>query len=428
MVNSYENRPNGWRGNDNNEWLKMVADAEMDRGQSEKREKKIIAAFLTGDKKKYLESDGEFEVSGGARQEFYDKRKNGEFSDEYERSFLRTIPRPVDSKATKKDVFSAIEQDWHLARILGNFTEAGFDHPETVDARHLSSFSDKYKTPMDFDVDAERFLEQIRGANSWRKYEEYKIDMTRFRKLLFGEQEEYYGSLKKLNKEAEKFGRGKLRGNEIWEREVAGEGLRRAKNEIMASVLTRDPGYMTGGGNYDIPDKDKSVFYNMMDRGGISWQEVDDMFRMVPRPVDKHKREIMDRMGEGREEWNAEYLAQQRVAGGLAGNAHYRKILSYVGAHMDGDERHPDEAFDNPDSITTSLVGGILDKYPNPVRFSSVVEGLLRKLKRGQTDSEYREYEGDVNALRRALYGDEQEKYFGAWNELWRDTARYMGR
>ena len=178
-----------------------MGEEERKKKETERQERKIISALLTHDADALFTHD----VDGFEERyydEFLEKRKSGEISDEDEAGMLEQIQTPAE-KMGAASLAEKMSYDKHMSKILHRFSEDNGSEYQWINGRNVDSFLGQYPTPFAFEEEKDTFLEMIKVNNSERKYQEYVRDMEKFQQTIYGKRCEYYNVLKGLDKKME---------------------------------------------------------------------------------------------------------------------------------------------------------------------------------------------------------------------------------
>lgn len=176
-------------------------ETERKKKETERQERKIISVLLTGDTDIISEHDVE-DFDTKSYDEFFERRQNGEISDEDEASLLEQIQTP-DKKVGAAVLAEKMSYNKHMAKILHRFSKDNGSEYQWINGRNIDSFMEQYPTPFAFEKKKDVFLGQIKANNSEHKYQEYVRDMDKFQHEIYGKRFEYYNVLKGLDAKME---------------------------------------------------------------------------------------------------------------------------------------------------------------------------------------------------------------------------------
>ena len=200
-------------GNNAEQW-NAVDDSpnEVNIVPDERQQRKIVA-FFNG----VMDAAGlpDADISSSEKQDFCERLANGEISLEDKKQLLNSIAGPehqygagavytglAQGKNGQLRRIRCIEGNEHLQKMTSLFIGRGFQRGAEVGASGVAEFWRRYETPIDFESDAEQFLEDIRQNNSPAKYREYQRDMRELKLVMFGKRQEYWEQLQLLEQEA----------------------------------------------------------------------------------------------------------------------------------------------------------------------------------------------------------------------------------
>lgn len=186
---------------------------ESEQTNLEKHKNKLTRFYLSlGDQRYiYRSSDPEFssdEVTQSDRDAIVENIKNGVDYSDIEKKLLTNIAGPEYSRVGDEivyrpdRVFDEMSDDKHQKRILTYMTGQEWEKYNETDARNIDMFLREYPTPMDFERDAEDFIQLIEDANGEEKGQEYREAMEQFKHTVYGKKYEYFLAMQDFHREA----------------------------------------------------------------------------------------------------------------------------------------------------------------------------------------------------------------------------------
>ena len=200
---------------DNDPWdmsaeiaARQAAEQELtERQTAERQQRKIVAALMGG--------DGEVDASAlnakdvelpvGAKEQVQAMMMRGEVDVDTERRLISSIKDPIN-QIGNGSMYQKMTGDRHQMRILGAMTTEngrGFKDFSVMSALNIDMFLARFPLPMDFEKEADDFLDMIERFNDKEKRKEYEKSMADFKKAIYGKRQEYWAQLKDLRKDAE---------------------------------------------------------------------------------------------------------------------------------------------------------------------------------------------------------------------------------
>lgn len=163
-------------------------------GQIEKNQ--IIKAILKRDLNFLRTKDAE--VSDDERETFYRRIMNGQIGKADFSKVIDSLPHGDLNK-----VYEEIRDDKYALRIVAYMTGLGFDNYASVNGDSLEKFVKRYKSPVVFESARNDFLSAIEESNPEQKYLDYKNEMEKLVKAVYGEKEHVYELYDEFVREAE---------------------------------------------------------------------------------------------------------------------------------------------------------------------------------------------------------------------------------
>ena len=156
------------------------------------------------------EDIGGFDES--VREEFFDmvRNDNDQAWAEKAKAFLEIVPSPMQRDGAEK-LLNWLRQDGkrelteHRLKILCFFATnngTNYDRWKEMDKGDLEFFVRQYPLPIDFEAKGDFFLGLIGAENKKDKLAQYEEAMESFKRIVYGEQQEYWEQLKFLRQEA----------------------------------------------------------------------------------------------------------------------------------------------------------------------------------------------------------------------------------
>lgn len=201
-----------------------VQESEVEKKQrleGERQRRKLAATMLTGifyqgpDRGQRMESlisAHDVKINNEQYNSLVDMMAKGQVGRTQGQEVISMIRRPVDQYGVS-DVFARLnavdqrtgntEKTKHMRRILGNFSDTGFDRYNETNASSVAVFLNRFPDAMSFDVEADRFLRSINNPqNSPQKVASYFEAMTDFKRLMYGKEQEYMDQFKVMEQQA----------------------------------------------------------------------------------------------------------------------------------------------------------------------------------------------------------------------------------
>ncbi len=169
--------------------------------QIKKHQAKIIDLFINN-RTDALERD-EPVISGKERKAFIDVIREGQIGDKHWEYVLNRISGPENLK-TPEDIYSSISQNKYASQILAYMTATNPKALKKSGAEPISNFFLLYKNPMQFEEDANSYLEKFKNAPK-NKAKHYYEGMEYLKKTMFGKKQEYWDAIKAIKSEASNF-------------------------------------------------------------------------------------------------------------------------------------------------------------------------------------------------------------------------------
>lgn len=173
-----------------------------------RQEQKLIRYYLSGGDNGFIYDAGKpgfgvAEVGDAEKELVIDKmRWDSDGYREIESQLLNSMARSPYYDSDEK-IFDGVNGDLHQKRILAYMTGVDWQDFNSVSAKNMGEFLDKYPTPLEFEEDADSFLNMIGEANGVAKYNQYVDSMDRFCHQVYGKKYEYYKIMRSLHEEAE---------------------------------------------------------------------------------------------------------------------------------------------------------------------------------------------------------------------------------
>ena len=218
QKNEFSGRSRRNDGIDTDGWDNLTKNVDSSVGQEhnieeehKNNQRNIITRVLLYGDYPVLRQRGPIKVRPGDMDTLIKKIADGSVTVDDERMLLGRIASPVD-RSSVGDVASTIVKNSHERKILSYVSSLDLGR---FDSSYVSSFMDKFPTPIDFEKTKASFLNSIKINNSREKYQEYVRDMDQFCKDIYGKRQEYYERLQELNAAAGKYLKNRMSGGRV---------------------------------------------------------------------------------------------------------------------------------------------------------------------------------------------------------------------
>lgn len=196
---------------------------EQEKLESERLRRKIAATILMGlydktpervAKMQGLITAQDVKIKNEQYESLIDMMAKGQVGREHGRELIAMITKPVDQYGVS-EVFARLNtvsperggatKVTRLKRILGNFSDTGFDRYYDTNASSVASFFSNFPDAMSFDEEADKFLRSVNNPqNPPEVVAEYYEAMTDFKRTMYGTEQKYLDQYKVMEQQAER--------------------------------------------------------------------------------------------------------------------------------------------------------------------------------------------------------------------------------
>ena len=196
---------------------------EQEKLEGERLRRKIAATILTGiydktpervAKMQGLITAQDVKIKNEQYESLIDMMAKGQVGREQGRELILMIQKPIDQYGVS-EVFARLNsvsperggatKVTRLKRILGNFSDTGFERYYDVNASSVATFFSQFPDAMSFDEEADKFLRSVNNPqNPPEVVAEYYEAMTDFKNIMFGSEQKYLDQYKVMEQQAER--------------------------------------------------------------------------------------------------------------------------------------------------------------------------------------------------------------------------------
>lgn len=194
---------------------------EQEKKEGERLRRKIAATILTGlydqtperlAKMQSLLTAQDVKIKNEQYESLIDMMAKGQVGRNQGRELIAMIQKPVDQYGVS-EIFARINtapperggatKVTRMKRILGNFSDTGFDRYYDTNASSVATFFTHFPDAMSFDEEADRFLRSVNNPqNPPEVVAEYYEAMTDFKNVMFGSEQRYLDQYKVMEQQA----------------------------------------------------------------------------------------------------------------------------------------------------------------------------------------------------------------------------------
>ncbi|MBQ9018309.1 hypothetical protein IJ117_00940 [Candidatus Saccharibacteria bacterium] len=172
---------------------------ERERLSRERQERKLIGVFANQNPRFINEPD--YPATAADRDKVLDMINRGEIDNNDWGNLIGKIRSPLQTRPAEQ-LLETVSYSPKAKQILARFTQENFN-VNAVNPDSIRLFSERFKTPVDFEFMSNMLMNTIKERSNQIVYEQYQDAMNYLKKALYGKQHEYWEAAKSLQAQAD---------------------------------------------------------------------------------------------------------------------------------------------------------------------------------------------------------------------------------